>query len=299
MLSKKEAISFLTEILQLNNVNELLDSSNNFDIINTIMRSYREKEPFQNITLLATDPADRHRPTWTEIKQDMFLRKGGLCYSHHIFLYALLKALNFDVSMARSSVWPLHSNNHLVIFVKNVEQNGDLFLLEAACANPTFKIISLDFEEESPVFFESFLEYKFVKRDGHVLRMHRKGDIRPPSDKDPGVFEGEWRRFYDLDLQEVESVHDFDVVFEDVYTNPELTPFHRSLLFVLFKDQKTQILANNKSLIENNQHQLETNQFKSDEELLKCLNSLTEAFDVSSVRKALDNWRKTKAIITK
>ncbi|XP_055958674.1 uncharacterized protein LOC130013996 [Patella vulgata] len=291
MLSKEEVVYFLTDVLEIKDVEVLLESLNKLDLINTIMASYREKEPFQNIILMATDPNERHRPTWNEIKRGMFLKQGGLCYSHHIFLFALFKALNVDVAMVHSTV--TSPNNHLVIIAKNVLKTKDAYLLEAGCGYPTFRIISLDFEEESPIFFDSFLEYKLVRFDGKILRMHRKGDMRPPKDVDTSFYIGEWRRFYDFDLNENENVQDFDEVFHDVYTNPDRSPFHKSFRFVSFRDQKTQILVNKKSLIENDQHELETTKFESDGEIIKCLNSFTNAIDESCVRKALDNWRKS------
>ncbi|KAK6196153.1 hypothetical protein SNE40_001435 [Patella caerulea] len=120
-----------------------------------------------------------------------------------------------------------------------------------------------------------------------------KETIRPSKDVDTGFYMGEWRRFYDFDLKEIENIQALDEVFDDVYTNPDVSPFHTSFRFIQYQGQKTRILVNNKSLIENAQHELETTKLESDGEIIKCIDSFSNAFGESCVRKALDNWHKS------
>ena len=70
----------------------------------------------------------------------------------------------------------MRPSNHIFVHARNVERPGDAFIVDCGTGFPTFRAISLDFEKESPVYKDSFLEYKFIRHEGKVLRMHRDGN---------------------------------------------------------------------------------------------------------------------------
>ena len=89
-------------------------------------------------------------------------------------------------------------------YIYDVCTPGDRYLFEAGLGLPTFRPINLDFEAESPVFVDSFLEYKYVKHEGKIFRMHRSGcPIIKSGRKHPLVdfYIEDWRRFYIADLE--------------------------------------------------------------------------------------------------
>ena len=120
----------------------------------------------------------RRRPTLEEIKADIFSGAGGVCYNLNTATFYLLKALGFDVVLVRARVLSsiMRPSDHVIVHARDVEKPGDAFLVDAGNGFPTFKAISLDFEKESPVYRDSFHEYKFIRHEGKVLRMHRDGN---------------------------------------------------------------------------------------------------------------------------
>ena len=120
----------------------------------------------------------RRRPTLEEIKADILSGAGGVCYNLNTATFYLLKALGFDVVLVRAKVLStvMRPSNHIIVHARNVEKPGDAFLVDIGTGFPTFRAISLDFEKESPVYRGSFHEYKFIRHEGKILRMHRDGN---------------------------------------------------------------------------------------------------------------------------
>ncbi|ESP04523.1 hypothetical protein LOTGIDRAFT_237354 [Lottia gigantea] len=296
MLAKTEAMQFLVDILELNNIEEILNYDDKVNAVEAIMDAYREKEPFQNISLMSVDFDKRSRPSWTEIKNAIFLKQGGLCYSHHIFLFALFKALGFHVSLGTGGV--TGPNNHVVLFFKDVCIQGDVYLLEAAIGLPSFHLISLDFEHESPVYRDSFLEYKYIKHGGKILRMHRKGDPRPNFVKERDINVDGWTRFYDFEIADTQNIEDFNDDYDAVYTDPQITHFHSSFHFIIFINRKAFIAHNTNILTENDENELEKIESETNEEIIRFMRNLTSSIDESTIRLALGNYKDTKRRVT-
>ncbi len=78
------------------------------------------------------------------------------------FTWGLFKALGFSVRMLPSVVTSSHSapNNHVLLLINGLENGTDVHLVDCGTGFPTFRTISLNFSEESPIFMDSFLEYK-------------------------------------------------------------------------------------------------------------------------------------------
>ena len=53
---------------------------------------------------------------------------------------------------------------------------------------PSFEPIPLDFEDESPIYTHSFLQFKYVRKDGRLLRYHTRSSdlllLNPGNDPD-------------------------------------------------------------------------------------------------------------------
>ena len=92
----------------------------------------------------------------------------------------------------------------MFVYVYDLYKTGDQHIVEVGFGFPTLRAVNVDFEVESPVFVDSFLEYKYVKHEGKILRMHRKGCLVRESRRKNSVTDfyiGEWRRFYIADLE--------------------------------------------------------------------------------------------------
>ena len=154
------------------------------------------------------------------MKADVISGAGGLCYNLNVTTFYLLKALGFDVVLVHGTCTStvIFPNNHILIHVRNVEKTGDTFLLETAVGFPTFRAISLDFERESPIYRDSFLEYKYMKHEGKLLRMQRHGDRFPRNNLPEGVVfivDG-WRRMYFSEMSGTTNIEEFYSDFDAV-----------------------------------------------------------------------------------
>ena len=139
---------------------------------------------------------------------------GGLCYSLNVANFFILKALGFDALLAAAAIGG--RNSHVTVYVQNVERTGDTFLAEASVGYPSFRAVCLD-REETPVFRDSFLEYKYMRRDGKLLRLHRQGDLGGRRNVQHAYIDG-WRVAYTAELKGTVNVEEFYPQFDMVKT---------------------------------------------------------------------------------
>ena len=240
--------------------------------LNKVIRAFSAEIPFQNVTLLATEPANRKRPSLTEVKEAVFSGVGGLCYTTVVFLKYLLEALGFNVHFIAGSVLS-HPDNHLGILLKDLTHQGSTHLADAN-GYPTFQAIPLDFEEKSPIYNESFFEYKFMRKINEkgqkvILRLHRRGDYYGPEGE---LFKDGWRTFCEFNLTPRELSH-FDAAMEKIYTIPyEGSPFLVGLRVVQFSMQSRMVaIKDKKLLLENEDHAVREFPLKTKEEYLSTV----------------------------
>lgn len=247
MFTQREAVTLLEDHWGVQNVEKRLKDDRH-SLLDDIVTSVQAKVPFQNLSLMAVPTSERKRPTRCEIKRDCISGLGGICYTVNNFTFNLLKALTYDVALCNATCTAKikTENNHIFVLVRNLDRPGDSFLVETGLGFPTFKAINLDFDKESPVFEDSFLEYQYIKYDNLLLRMHRKGDTAPrPNPPRPEVdfYQGEWRRFYYSDLKPVTNVEEFDKYFDEIYTNTAATSFHKFPRVTWFPHKRACILS--------------------------------------------------------
>ena len=296
MFTEEEATSFLENSWGIRNVKNKLgaDRKNLLDEIIVIVQA---KVPFQSITLMATSPNERIRPTLEDIKRDCMAGIGGLCYCLNVFTWGLLKGLGFSAKLCRAKVTAsqLHPNNHVLVLVSNLKENGDLYLVDCGCGFPTFRAIPLNFDQESAVYQDSYLEYKYVRYNGQILRMHGQGDkIKRTNREGIDFFLGKWRRFYFFAVEPTDCLADLDSAFDDVYTVPGTTPFDRSPRAVWFPGQYAVMTVNNRLMLEKEEEKgkLETTPMESDDEIIKCYCSHFPMLKQDTVRRAIVEWRR-------
>ena len=156
-----------------------------------------------------------------EMKADVVSGVGGICYTINVAAYFLLKAIGFDVLLLRSKCLSSipRPANHVIIHVRNVETPGDLFLVDTGLGFPTFRAINLDFEKESPAYRDSFHEYKYIRHEGKIVRMHKHGEEGPRSNLHDGehFIVGCWHRFYFSETDGTTDLSEFDSDFDAVW----------------------------------------------------------------------------------
>lgn len=210
------------------------------------------------------------------------------------FTWGLLKGVGFDAHVQRSTVTSTVTSpdNHAVVLISGLEQDGDLFVVDCGTGFPIFRSVSLDFAEESPVFKDGFLEYKFVRQEGKILRMHGKGDmIKPNNPPIEGLdfFIGRWRRFCSFDS----VLLPYRAFGEDEYQSTIYqTPFTSSPRALWFPGKRAVVIAGNRLIIENEAGELVPTPLKSDDEILKAYETHFPQLDQDLVRRALAEWHR-------
>lgn len=296
MFSKQEAVSFLETSLGVEHVEHRLQSDRK-NLLDEIIITIQGKIPFQSLTLMAVPPGERSRPNVEAIKAECMAGIGGLCYNLNVFTWGLLKGLGYFAQLCpatcTSSV--TSPNNHLLVLVHDLQNRGDVHLVECGFGFPTFRAVPLDFESESPVYVDSFLEYKYVKINDQYLRMHGKGDMikrNDPPVEGLDFFQGHWRRFYFFSLRPADCLDVFNETFDRCFTVPRATPFDHSPRALWFPGKRAVIVVNDKLMLEGDGGVLETSILAGDEEIIQCFRRHFPQISEVIVRNAVSEWRR-------
>ncbi|XP_046558296.1 uncharacterized protein LOC124267422 isoform X2 [Haliotis rubra] len=293
MLDENEAFAFIEKKLDVPDPRSKLSASK-LDFLNFLILKMQHAFPFQSVSLIAEDKDTRHRPSLSEIGESMSSGVGGLCYTHNVFMFCLLRGLGYKAFFNHCTVTSsvTYPNNHVVVIVKDVKQTGDIYLCEAGMGHPTFQAICLNFIKESPTYNDSYLEYKYIKHEGKVMRMHGDGDFRSQSELPFDFYVGKFRRFYELKLEPSDELSDFDEHFDHVYTNKAASPFHVSLRALIFKNKRATVIVNSRLMLENDLRQFDVTNLETDDSLREAYSTHFPALPSDIVAAAVANWRK-------
>ena len=292
MLTKEESLRFITNLLGIREP-DIQMKTNTWEFLNNLISSIHSI-PFQCITLVEKPLQERRRPSPEEVKSSMLEGKGGLCYTFNLFTYHLLNSLGFDVYLNscqcphRGSIY----NNHLLVLVYNLRQGGDIHLVDTGCASPTFMAINLDFKEESPLFHESFLRFKFVRSGNKIQRMHDRSGFELSPGRSAAA--GEFELFYEFEINPIRSLETINPYFDCIYTDPDLSVFHRSVRAIKFVNKKVVVLCNSRLAVESVPGDFKITTFQTDDELRRAYQTYFPELDASAVRQAIYIWRNEK-----
>ena len=279
MLSEEQTskiIKFVPDVLKISNPMEK-KAQDPKKLLQDIIVAFYAAIPFQNITL--ADEDRWHKPTLDEVIDDVTSGCGGLCYTLGVFMKYLLETLNYEAShvTATMSTPAGYADNHILCLVTNVETHGDKYLVDVS-GYPVFELISLDFEKESCVYNNSFLEYKFGwESEKCLVRYHRRGESRPMA---PGeVITDGWRRVCIVDPTP-RDLSFFDEPMRKAFADSELarkiTPFHSTLRLVSFHgpDMKAVCMKDKTLLVENDAHVLVPQKLATGQEVVEKIAEL-------------------------
>lgn len=157
-LTDDEVSSFLEQI-------HVERTTTSVEFLTDIVTGITEHVPFQNITML-TGP--NHRPSNEWIKREMLDGLGGLCTVRNPFLYALLKALGFEVRFVSSTM--LEPDCHISLVVRI---HGDDWWVDVGNGYPYFSPIQLGDETPQQNWF---LSYRLVLNGSRYEVQHLSTD---------------------------------------------------------------------------------------------------------------------------
>ncbi|XP_028397759.1 uncharacterized protein LOC114521490 [Dendronephthya gigantea] len=296
MFTYNEAKDLLKESWRIKNFEERLKNDRK-NLVDEIVQVIHENVAFQSISMLSTSDRNK-RPSNKEIKERCVLGVGGLCCELAPFTWGLFKALGFSVKMLNSRVTSTMTtpNNHALVLIFGLENQTDIHLIDCGTGFPTFRAISINFSKESPIFRDSFLEYKYIRlNNGLILRMHGEGDrfrTNNPPKEGLDFFIGHWRRFYSFDPSQ--NPHDPQQPGEDAYRTvvAGLSPFTSSPRAIWFPRKHAVAITNNKLMIENEDGKLLTTVLENDEEILKAYKVHFPQLKQETVQRALAEWHR-------
>ena len=282
-MQQQEAVNFVEDVLKLSSpLSKLRENRTLF--LNEIIKAFLSV-PYQNIHLLCEPEAERHVPTWEEAKDSVMRGYGGICYSQCLFMKYLLEALGYDVYFAACNIFGF-TGNHITTIVRDLSSPGSRHIVDNS-AFPTFEAIPLDFEVESPIYHHSYLEYKFLKRDGQILRMHRKGEHTPTIPGGERIIDG-WRRIFEFELTPRDLSH-VEHSMRVVYTEPgQNSPFLKTFHAVVYKDLKLIAIKDDLLMLENDEQKLVVTKMQTREEMVSTVKQYFPMFTVNEITKAMD-----------
>ena len=282
-MQQQEAVNFVEDVLKLSSPLSKL-KENKALFLNEIIKAFLSV-PFQNIHLLCEPEAERHVPTWEESKDSVMRGYGGICYSQCLFMKYLLEALGYNVYFAACNIFGF-TGNHITTIVRGLSSPGSHHIVDNS-AFPTFEAIPLDFEVESPIYHHSYLEYKFLKRDGQILRMHRKGEHTPTIPGGERIIDG-WRRIFEFELTPRDLSH-VEHSMRVVYTEPgQNSPFLKTFHAVVYKDLKLIAIKDDLLMLENDEQKLVVTKMQTREEMVSTVKQYFPVFTVNEITKAMD-----------
>ena len=293
MLSRQEAVSFTRDVLGQNL--EFYGYVANLPVLNRIIRSFQEKVPFQNLTLLAMKKKDRKLPSRSDIKASMLSKTGGLCYPLNLFMCKLLNSLGCD---AHTGLGHVQGNeDHVVVIVKNVESTGDSYLVDVGFGFPTFEAVPLDFEVETDIYQQSFSTFKYVRHNDRIARLSKTGSNpkEEEADKKGGFLcEEGWKIVYDFSVEKRDLSDPVNLKsMDNIYANYDKTSvFHGTIRVVAFPHGKAICFKDFTMLTENENKKLDPTAVNGNE-LFSLITKNFPQFNLEIIQNAIKNLRET------
>lgn len=283
-VNQDEAAHFVKNVLRVDDTG----NGNKLALLNKIIYGFKSNVPCHNIALLSSKA--RQLPDWNRVKSDILNGKGELGCALNVFMAGLLKALGFDASLSTAVMYALDAfhSSHLIVLVGGLGKPGEQFLVDVGNEHPTLEAVPLGFGEESPEYHHSYLEYKFMCREGRILRLHNRGQHDSKAQIDASL-DG-FYIFYDFDLLS-KTQEDLDNCLSLIYTNPRASPFHKSLRASVFRNGMCILLKDNELYVENEEHKMIPRPLTSNEELTKAFTDYFPMIDVELISKARETLK--------
>ena len=210
----------------------------------------------------------------------------------------MLQSVGFDVYL-NFTVCYLEENDdddHVILLIKNVETDGDVYLVEGGAGHPVFQAISLDFGEESQVYHESYLRYKFVEFGEKFRLLIDRSILYLSHDTSPRVPKSqEFVPFYEFIIRPTKDIEKITKHMDGIYLDPVHTPFHNSIRAIKFRNKKLILISNCKLVLEADEGSIILTILADDEAINATFNKYFPELSESCVRKAVQNWRNAAA----
>ena len=299
MLTRDDAVQFLENSWGINDVESQLKTDRDM-FLNRLIRTMLEKVPLQLLSAfrdlsLILNNQKRMVYTIKEINEMCMSGLGGNCGVLNTFTWQILKVFGYSAHLFGGVIPSTIISTHLAVIVKDLVNPGDVHLVECGSGHaPTFKAISLNFNEESQIFQESFLEYKYIKHNDKLFRMHGRGDLvkrNDPPIEGVDFIIGKWRCFFEFSLEDFErkTLERFGDYF-DVRCAPKNFPPEAAI----YPGGKAIIIVGNNLFIEQEDKTLKKTKLTTDDEIMKAYQEYFPTIDENLVALAYSTWPKSR-----
>ncbi|XP_072180206.1 uncharacterized protein [Diadema setosum] len=289
VMTSEEAFTFICEVLGVTSPKDKM-ASDPIALLNEILFSWQANMPYQTVRSIATPKKDRHRPTLLEVKNDILAKLGGRCYHNNVGCYMVIQALGYQVSLVPGDMVGTKSA-HTVIIVYNLSGEGSKHMADVGTGGwPTFQLIPLDFERESPEYHESFLIYKFARRGDVIVRLHNVESDPVGASYFKASPKDEWYTYASIRFNTPVAVSYFDNVMTRLYTqvNDDI-PLLTKLWCMAFPKGRF-LSINNTTLLEEQENGcIKKTYLRSRDEIIDVFKRNFPQFDESTIHAAMDD----------
>ena len=289
MIPESEVHFFLKDKLGITNVHQryLEDRAS---LLDDIIKRFLHVIPFQTLTQVSLTNDAKQIPTLEENIKLVLSGQGGLCWTLNTSMLFILQALGYEAfpGLCEVTISETPWDNHIILIVKNLRKPGDYHLVDVGMSVPTFRSIPLDFETESPVYRDSCETYKFVKKDGKILRLHKTY----PEGIHFSHVEGEWGYFCRFTLDPCPLGQIGIAIDKWVYSQVDYY-FCQNIYFVVFPDGKLCSFKNKRLILETEEGKLITTDLK-DDQLVPTLRERLPDLPESVITSATEQYLKNK-----
>ncbi|XP_072180205.1 uncharacterized protein [Diadema setosum] len=289
VMTSEEAFTFVREVLGVTSPRDKM-ASDPVALLNEILFSWQANMPYQTVRSIATPKKDRHRPTLLEVKNDILAKLGGRCYHNNVGCHMVIKALGYQVSLVPGDIVGTKSA-HTVIMVYDLSGEGSKHMADVGTGGwPTFELIPLDFEKESPEYHESFLIYKFVRQGDFIVRLHNAESDPAGLEHFKASLKDGWYTYASIRYDEPVAVSHFDDVMTDLYTqvNDDI-PLLRKLWCMAFPKGRFLSINNTTLLEEQNDGCIKKTYLRSRDEIIDAFKRYFPQFDECAINAAMDD----------
>ncbi|XP_071508752.1 uncharacterized protein [Diadema antillarum] len=288
-MTSEEGFRFLRDVLGVASPEDKMTSDPK-GLLDDVVCHWRQVIPYQTIHSVATPNKDRRRPTLLEIKNDIWAKHGGRCYHNNVGCYVVIKALGYQATLVPGDVLETKSC-HVVIMVFNLSGEGSKHMLDVGTGNfPTFQLIALDFERESPEYHESFLIYKLVRQGDLILRLHNAESDPVGAACFEKTLQDGWYTYVEIHHEMPVRVSYFDYVMSMLYTEiSEENPLLSNVWCIAFPNRRLLAIRNTTLLVENEEGHVEKTFFRSREEMIETFARFFPQFSEDVLNAAMDD----------
>ena len=295
-VNQQQIHDFLENILELSADDIHNRHDNRLHFLTSLCSAYDCHIPIQNLTTTCVPFPERKLPTLQDNIEAVFAQLGGRCWTLNTVMYVLLKELGYDTRPIIGSAYEDGRYNHIMILVENVDQKGDVYLVDPGFGGTAHCPVPLNFDVASPIYKAGHQTTQWIKRDNMYIRQDL---LDPVINGKIQTTEGPWGNICYFTLEE----HSLEWIGRSLdkwcYAKPEFAFNVTRRITGTNKDLKKFVaILNDKLLIEDENGKLRKSVLETDKDIIAAVKKYFPMFPSDIVRQAYKIWHQFDKHIT-